>query len=176
MSDEFIESARVPKRGQVIFAFVLVALAAFLVSQLWDQTVWKKGKHLFSQARFWPAVGVFGMLGFGALHMAQLPRRKVIREDRDEALRWLQVCEYAVWFLAYVWLVPLLGYLPVTLLFAAALTWRMGYRSRRMIGIAVLFGLATVLLFKTILQVKIPGAVVYEVFPAQIRNFLILYL
>ncbi|MGH1415209.1 MAG: tripartite tricarboxylate transporter TctB family protein [Pelagimonas sp.] len=176
MSDEFLESARVPKRGQMIFAIVLVVAAALLASQLWDQTVWRKGKHLFSQARFWPAVGVFGMLGFGALHLLHLPRRKVIREDRDEALRWVLVCEYAVWFIAYVWLVPWLGYLPVTLVLAVALTWRMGYRSRGMIGAALLFGLATVLLFKTFLQVKIPGGAIYDIFPAAIRNFLILYL
>jgi|GEM_PF-5204860 len=38
--------------------------------------------------------------------------------------------EWAAWFLVDVWLVPIIGYLPMTLIFAPALTWRMGYRTR----------------------------------------------
>ena len=60
MSEEIGESAAGPKRGQLPFAAGFLGLAALLAAFLWDQTVWKDGKDLFSQARFWPAVGVFG--------------------------------------------------------------------------------------------------------------------
>jgi hypothetical protein len=176
MSDDFAESARTPKRGQLPFAAGFLAVSALLASFLWDQTVWKDGQDLFSQARFWPAVGVFGMVGFTALHLWHLPRRRFVRADWIEGRNWLAVFEFVAWFLAYVWLVPLVGYLPVTLAFSVLLSRRMGYRSRRMQAIAFAFGLAVVVLFKVFLQVKIPGAALYEYLPGALRTFFILYL
>lgn len=176
MSDDIGEGFRGPKRGQLPFTVGFLAVSALLAALLWDQTVWKDGKDLFSQARFWPAVGVFGMVAFTAAHLWHLPRRRFAHTDRVEAQNWLRVLEFVGWFLAYVWLVPLIGYLPVTLAFSAALTWRMGYRTRRMLWISLAFGLAVVILFKGVLQVKIPGAALYEVLPGALRNFFILYL
>jgi hypothetical protein len=173
---EIDEDLRRPKRGQLLFAVIFLVLSALLAAFLWDQTVWKNGKDLFSQARFWPAIGVFGMVGFTALHIRHLPRRRLARADWIEGRIWLSVFEYAGWFLAYVWLVPLVGYLPVSLAFALALTWRMGYRSARMLWIAALFALVVVLVFKGFLQVKIPGAALYEYLPGALRTFAILYL
>ena len=170
------DSFRGPKRGQLPFAAGFLAVSALLAALLWDQTVWKDGKDLFSQARFWPAVGVFGMVGFTALHLWQLPRRRFVRADRVEALTWLRVVEFVGWFLAYVTLVPLIGYLPVTLAFAAALSWRMGYRSPKMLAISLIFAVAVVILFKGFLQVKIPGAALSELLPGSLRNFFLLYL
>jgi len=165
MREDIGEGFRGPKRGQLPFAAGFLAVSALLAALLWDQTVWKDGKALFSQARFWPAVGVFGMTGFTAAHLWRLRRRRFARADRIEVLTWLRVLEFVGWFLAHVWLVPLVGYLPVTLAFTAALTWRMGYRSRAMMWIALAFGLAVVIVFKAFLQVKIPGAALYEVLP-----------
>ena len=176
MSDDIGEGVQGPKRGQLLFTVGFLTVSALLAALLWDQTVWKDGKDWFSQARFWPAVGVFGMVGFTALHLWQLPRKRFARPDWIEGRNWLRVFEFVGWFLAYVWLVPLLGYLPVTLVFAALLTRRMGYRDPKMLWIALVFGLTVVLLFKAFLQVKIPGAALYEVFPGAVRNFFILYL
>ncbi len=176
MSDEIGEDARGPKRGQLLFAVGFLVVSAVMAALLWNQTTWKSGTDLFSQARFWPAVGVFGMVGFTALHLWHLPRKRFARPDWIEGRNWLTVFEFVGWFLAYVFLVPLIGYLPVTLAFAAALTWRMGYRDRKMLWIALVFGLAVVLLFKAFLQVKIPGSALYEVLPGGLRNFFILYL
>lgn len=176
MSDDIGDTARAPRRGQLPFAAGFLAVSAVLAAFLWDQTVWKDGKDLFSQARFWPAVGVFGMVGFTALHLWHLPRRRFVRADRIEAQNWLRVFEFVGWFLAYVWLVPLVGYLPVTLAFSVLLTRRVGYRSRRMTWIALAFGVVVVVLFKVFLQVKIPGAALYELLPDALRNTFILYL
>ncbi len=176
MSDDTGTGFRGPKRGQLLFAVGFLTVSALLAGFLWDQTTWKDGKDLFSQARFWPAVGVFGMVGFTALHLWQLPRKRFVGPDWAEGRNWLRVFEFVGWFLAYVWLVPLIGYLPVTLAFAALLTWRMGYRDRRMLWIALAFGVAVVVLFKALLQVKIPGSAFYELLPGALRNFFILYL
>lgn len=168
------------RAGQLLFALFFVFAALVLLAYLPDQTVWKNRTKLFAQPRFWPAVGVIGMVVFAGLHLrAQiklLKRWKPIRADWREARRWVEVLEYALWFLVYVWLVPLLGYLPTTLIFAPLLTWRLGYRSRKMLGISVLFGLTVVLLFKTFLEVKIPGGALYEYLPGALRTFFILNL
>ena len=176
MSDEFEHSGLKPMRGQLLFALILLVVSAFLASMLWDQTVWKKGKDLFSQARFWPAVGVFGMVVFTALHVWMMPRRRLTRSDKSEVRIWGSVFEWVGWFLAYVWLVPILGYLPMTLAFAPALTWRMGYRTPKMLWLSVAIGAVIVIIFKALLSVKIPGAMIYEYLPGGLRTFFILYL
>ena len=70
---------------------------------------------------------------------------------------------------------PLVGYLPVTLVFVPLLSWRMGYRDRRMLGLAVLFALAVVLVFKGFLAVRIPGGAAYEYLPDGVRSLFIQY-
>lgn len=78
--------------------------------------------------------------------------------------------------MGYVLLVPIVGYLPVTLVFVPLLTWRMGYRSPRMLWISVAFAVVVVLVFKGLLSVRIPGALLYEYLPGPLRSFAILYL
>ncbi|MEM7319848.1 MAG: tripartite tricarboxylate transporter TctB family protein, partial [Pseudomonadota bacterium] len=98
------------------------------------------------------------------------------RFDRQELRKWAVVIEFAGWFMVYVLLVPVIGYLPVTLAFVPALSWRMGYRDRKMLGLSVVFACVVVLLFKTFLGVKIPGGAIYEFLPGAFRGFAILYL
>ena len=73
-------------------------------------------------------------------------------------------------------MVPLVGYLPTTILFCVGLTLRLGYRAPRVLAAAALTGTATVVVFKALLSVRIPGAAAYEYLPAALRNFMILYL
>lgn len=164
------------KRGQIVFAALFFGFGAVLLALIGQQTTWAEGETLFAQPRFWPAVGLGGMVLFGGLHLWQLPRRRPERSDWGEAQVWVTVFEFAGWFLAYVVLVPILGYLPVTLIFAPALAWRMGYRTPPMLGIAAGFGVAVVIVFKSLLNVRIPGGAIYEFLPAAIRNFAIVNL
>lgn len=170
------DRGRRPVRGQFLFAIFFLAVSSVLAALLWDQTTWKPGKHWFSQARFWPAVGVLGMVAFTALHIRHLPRRRLARADWAEGRIWLSVTEFAAWFLAYVFLVPLIGYLPVTIAFSMALTWRMGYRGAKMPWLACAFAVLVVVVFKGFLQVRIPGAALYEYLPGTLRSLFILYL
>ena len=163
-----------PRRGQLIFALIFVALSALLLAQIGDQTIWAERTEFFAQPRFWPAVGLGAMVLLGALHLYRLPWRRITRHDRAELRRWASVLEFAAWFMGYVLLVPLLGYLPVTAVFVPLLAWRMGYRSRFMLGISVIFAVAVVVVFKSFLAVKIPGGAIYEVLPGALRSFFIL--
>ena len=87
----------------------------------------------------------------------------------------LATLEYVAYFLCYVAAVPWIGYLSATLLFCPVLCLRCGYRDPRILLASLGVGLATVLVFKTFLQVKIPGGAVYELLPAGARNFMIIY-
>lgn len=162
------------RRGQLIFALAFLAVSLLLLALIGQQTVWADKTKLFAQPRFWPAVGLGAMVVMGGLHLYRLPWRHVSRYDRWEALKWGRALEFALWFMVYVLAVPLLGYLPVTLIFAPLLAWRMGYRSRFMQGISAVFAVAVVVLFKSFLSVKIPGGAVYEYLPGALRSFAIL--
>ncbi len=165
-----------PRRGQLLFVLTFLTLSVLLLSQIGTQTAWVKKTDFFAQPRFWPAVGVGGMVLFTALHLWRLPFRRIERTDLREALRWAAALEYTLWFMGYVVLVPLIGYLPVTLVFVPLLAWRMGYRSPQMRAISAGFAVFIVLFFKGVLAVRIPGAALYEYLPDAWRSFAILYL
>lgn len=163
-----------PQNGQSLFAIVFLVAAVLLLWQLGDQTLWAKRTKLFAQPRFWPAVAIGGMVLFGGLHLWKLPRLRILRADFEEWKIWFFAIEWVLWFLGYVILVPVIGYLPVSMVFLPILVWRIGYRDRAMIWISVAFAVAVVLLFKTFLDVKIPGASAYEHLPATLRSVFIL--
>lgn len=165
-----------PRRGQLIFAVGFLAVTLLLLSRIGVQTRWVDKTQLFAQPRFWPAVGLGAMAVMGGLHLYRLPWRRAAREDWWEARKWARVLEFALWFLLYVLAVPILGYLPVTLVFVPALSWRMGYRSPAMLWLSAGFAVAVVVLFKGMLSVKIPGGAIYEYLPGGLRGFFILYL
>ncbi len=171
------ESAR---PGSLIFASMFLAVALFLLSQLSTQAKFSTKGQLFAEPAFWPAVGVIGMVLFGALHafseFGRRSRNRGLRETRSlrEIGVWLRSLEYLIWFMVYVVVVPIIGYLPATLVFALALAMRAGYRSRQMLGASALMGVAIVLIFKTMLSVKIPSGALYEYLPVALRSFVMI--
>ncbi|MEM7259974.1 MAG: tripartite tricarboxylate transporter TctB family protein [Pseudomonadota bacterium] len=162
------------KAGTTIFAVLFLAFAVFLLMHLDTQTRYSSSGKLFAQPRFWPAAGVIGMSAFGLLYLCTLWREKLTGSAAEIAL-WIKAVEYLLWFMAYVWLVPIIGYLLATLIFIVLLSIRQGYRTRRQLLTAAATGLGIVLVFKTFLSVKIPGGAIYEWLPATLRNFMIVY-
>ena len=160
--------------GQLIFAIGFLVCSVFLLSQIGEQTKWVSKTKFFAQPRFWPAVGLLGMVMFGGAHLWRLPRRRIRRTDVIEAAIWVSVLEYAVWFLVYVWVVPIIGYLPATLILMPLLLWRLGYRDKFLLLVGVAFGAAVVVFFKSLLEVRIPGGLLYEYLPGALRSFFIL--
>ena len=163
-----------PIRGQLIFALLFLALSILLISQLGDQTKWIKKTKFAAQPRLWPMIALTGMVFFTGLHLWRLPRRRILQVDLQEAKRWLQVIEYCVWFIAYVWAVPHIGYLISTLIFLPALAYRAGYHNKKMMTYAAGIGFSIVVIFKSFLEVKIPGGAIYEFLPNALRSFFIL--
>ncbi len=166
-------------RAEIVFGVASFLVALFLLTQISGETTWLKGQPWTKQPAFWPVVSIIGMTIFGTLELFFSWRRNASgRGDSiaGEVIDWIRAIEYAAWFMAYVFIVPIIGYLPVTLLFCAALTWRLGYRDWRIILAAMATGLFTVVLFKSFLSVRIPGGAIYEYLPAGLRNFMILYL
>ena len=174
MSDEPKPHDEIPVRGQAMFAIGFVVFSALLLSQIGEQTKWTDRTILVAQPRFWPAVGLIGMVGFGLLHWVSLPSKRPGPGDGAEALGWLLALEWVGWFLVYVILVPIVGYLPVTVIFAILLAKRAGYKGARWTLIAGGFGVAVVVLFKSFMGVKIPGAALYEYLPDALRSVFIL--
>lgn len=164
------------RSGDIVFALFFLFFSLFLVSQIAFQTKWFEGTKLFVQPAFWPAISLCTMLVFAFLHWLSSALSRRIPGRLQEVLFWGKSFEYVVWFLVYVVFVPKLGYLPSTALFSILLPLRLGYRDIRSLGLAVLFGLAVILIFKALLHVNIPGGALYEYLPSGWRKFALTYL
>ncbi|WP_171207853.1 MULTISPECIES: tripartite tricarboxylate transporter TctB family protein [unclassified Ruegeria] len=177
MDDSELLQVKTKTSGQVVFVVAGLVLTLILLSQITTQTEWtEKARNIGSQPRLWPAIALITMLGGFAIHFRLMRRRKPNALDWVEARRWAEPLEYLLWFLVYVAAVPRLGFLPMSILFACALTYRLGYRSRMGLMIAALFAVAMVVLFKGLLGVNIPGAQIYEFLPVSVRTFFLVYL
>lgn len=166
-------------RAEIVFGVAAMAAALFLASQIGNQTTWLPGYPFVAQPAFWPTVSIGGMVVFGACELWQAWRSNRARRGESialEVLDWLRALEFVAWFMAYVWVTPFVGYLPTTIVFTAALSWRLGYRRPGTLAAAVLTGIAVVIVFKSFLSVRIPGGALYEYLPETLRNFMILYL
>lgn len=186
MSDTYHEESGLAARrlkanhhpAEIVFGALAFAFALFLLVQIPRQTTWIDGAALVRQPAFWPFMSIIGMILFGSAELWACWRRSGATQSRQiafELLDWLRGLEYVLWFLAYVWLVPLTGYLPTSLVFCTTLAFRLGYRTTRSLAIAGLVGLIVVIVFKTFLSVRIPGGAVYEYLPPELRNLMILY-
>lgn len=163
--------------AEIVFGVLSFAAALLLFTRIGAETTWLDGRPFVRQPAFWPTVAIVGMTIFGAFELWSTWRalqREPAGRIGAEVIKWFAALEYLAWFLVYVWVVPVLGYLPTTILFCAALSYRVGYRSGRTLMAAVLTGIATVVIFKSLLGVKIPGGMVYEYLPDAVRNVMIL--
>lgn len=167
---------RYRRPGDIVFAWVLLIFSLLMLSQLWGQTTWRNGNPLFAQPRFWPGVSLAGMAVFSAFHLLGSALSERIEGRWSEVGLWLSSLEYAGWFIAYALVVPYTGYLPTTVVFAVALALRAGYRSGPALLSAASAAIAIVVLFKSLLQVRLPAGEIYQYLPDGIRQFFLIYL
>ena len=113
------------------------------------------------------------MLLFGLAQIAAAWRSRVPGAF-PEILNWVRATEYLVWFMAYVAVVPVAGYLPSTVAFTVLLAVRQGYRTAAVLVSAAALGAVVVTVFKAGLSVRIPGGAIYEHLPGALRSFMIL--
>lgn len=166
---------RYRRPGDIVFAWFVLLVSLFLLSQITDQTAWRDGAKLFAQPRFWPAVSLGGMSFFAALHLLGSALSERIDGRWREVWIWVSSLEYVGWFVAYAMAVPYTGYLLSTVVFAVALTFRAGYRRAFMLIAAALSAVAIVLLFKTFLKVNLPSGLIYEALPDGLRQIMLTY-
>ena len=188
--------------GDLFFAAVLFILALFLLSRLPFETRWFNRIALPLQPRFWPAVVLGTFAFFSGLYLLQslLAWNKTVRRPSatqaetpaiphsdsgiarrprqrsplaGELLRWLRPLEFALYFVAYAASIPWLGYLLSTAAFMPLLGLRTGIRSLSGLGLLAGLSIGIVLVFKTGLEVRMPPGALYDLFPPQVRNFLI---
>lgn len=159
-----------------MFAWLFLALSLFLLSQVRTQAPWVSGVKTFAQPAFWSLISIALMALFAALHLASSLLSPRIPGRWHELQQWARAFEYVAWFMIYVLAVPWAGYLPSTIVFAALLGLRAGYRSARSISALVVLAIGIVVLFKSFLQVKIPGGALYRHLPDGLRPFLLTYL
>lgn len=171
----FLELFKRERRtGDLVFAVIFLLFSLFLLSQIGTQVNWSKGGKFFSSPGFWPLVSLVGMTFFAILHLVGSALSPRIYGRIKEVSLWLKSLEYAAWFLLYVWLVPIVGYLPMTVIFIPVLVFRCGYRGKKYFVSSVIAALAIVLIFKTLLGVKIPGGMIYEYLPDAVRSFMLI--
>ena len=168
-----------PQHTTRVFVLGTLLLACGLLSQADTQLKWVATTGFHKQPGFWSVAALAGMAGFALL--ALLQERNVAKNIGDAVTwsllrQWFGPAEYALYFLLYVYAVPYIGYLPATLLAFSLLILRLGYRDWKMLSAAWVVGITIVVLFKSLLQVKIPGGALYTIFSEAVRNFLTLYL
>ncbi|WP_425039746.1 tripartite tricarboxylate transporter TctB family protein [Primorskyibacter sp. S187A] len=166
---------RYRRPGDIVFAWMALAVSLFLLSQLADQTAWRNGGKLFAQPRFWPAVSLGAMSCFAAFHLIGSAVSERISGRWQEVWLWIASLEYAGWFIVYAIAVPYAGYLPTTVVFAVALTLRTGYRRVTSLVAAAVSAFVIVLLFKTFLKVNLPSGLIYERLPDGLRQIMLTY-
>ncbi len=163
--------------AEIFYGVAALVFAVFLLTQLGEQTKYFPGMPVSKQPGLWSAISVGGMVLFGILEVWRYWTRNDSLDRKalwPELLSWVRALEFCVWFMVYVGAVPFIGYLPSTLVFCVLLAIRLGYRSRKLLISAVMVAIGTVVVFKSLLQVKIPGGVLYEYLPDGIRSFVIL--
>jgi hypothetical protein len=163
-----------PKAGEYFFIVLLFVFSVFLLSQLGEQTSYSTKGKLVAQPAFWPAIAVGGMTLFSGLHLLTRYQKNMTQGLGFEIFTWAKTLEYVAWFMVYVNAVPYIGYLPATLIFCLLLAFRLGYRRKQTLLLAMLTGFGIVVGFKTLLSVKIPGGAVYEYLPQALRNLMII--
>lgn len=161
--------------GDLVFAIAFVAIALALAFALPTQAPFLADTKFVAQPGFWPLVAVTMMVVFGAINLLTSINSPRIFGRAREVWFWLRSLEFVGWFYLYVLVIPLLGYLPTSVLFVPLLCFRLGYRSKAILGHGVLFAIAVVLIFKTGLGVALPAGQIYNLLPDAMRNFFIVY-
>ena len=93
-----------------------------------------------------------------------------------ELEQWARALEFVAYFIAYTLVVPVMGYLVSTIVFGFFLTWRLGYQTRRWMGISLLASLGIVVVFRTFLQIKTPSSIwLYNQLPTSAKSFMLTY-
>ena len=167
---------RYRRPGDIVFATFFFALSIFLISQIGTQTEAVPRAKWFAQPSLWPKISLYSMCTFAFFHWLSSTVSPRIAGRWVEVVFWVRSFEYVFYFLIYVLIVPQIGYLPATVIFAVFLALRAGFRGLKPILIAIAFGISVTVIFRGFLAVRIPAGAIYEYLPDSIRTFFLIYL
>lgn len=109
-------------------------------------------------------------------YLLKLRKNQALRptgqDIRAELLQWFKPVEYFVYYVLYIWLLGMVGYFLSSLIFIIGLSIRVGLRSRTWMLSGLLFAIALIAMFRWALGVWVPPAALYDLFPKDIRIFL----
>ncbi|MFW2543924.1 tripartite tricarboxylate transporter TctB family protein [Primorskyibacter sp. 2E107] len=162
--------------GDLVFAIAFVLFSLFLLWSLPTQAPWREGVKLVAQPALWPTISVVGMVFFAGFHCLGSLCSPRIHGRLAEVILWVRAVEFGGWFVAYVLVLPVVGYLSASLILAVALSFRLGYRSARSLLSAAALAVVTVALFRGFLKVNLPAGSLYQVLPDGLRAFAQTYL
>jgi len=166
--------------GNLAFAVLMLLIVLVLVISIPFETKWFDGVSLVKQPRLWPTFCLVGMALFGVPYCIQIWRNYKfqlgqVQGELNELSSWSRPLEFVFYFVLYVWSVPLVGYLLSTLLFFSLLTIRAGYRTLLMFWVSLATGFGIVIVFKSLLQVKIASGAIYDYLPDGWATFFMIY-
>ena len=174
-------------RGDFVFSAVALVVALLLLWQFAAESGWNQRdlpQHRVGKILKQPWVGPLMCMSIIVpaallnLHASWRARRRDARlrlPDRTayELGQWARSFEFIAYFIAYTWIIGILGYLVSTVLFGLFLTFRLGYRSRRWVAISLASGFAVVVVFRTLLQIKTPVNIwLYNLLPPPFDAFM----
>ncbi len=109
-------------------------------------------------------------------HIIKVRRSEMARPSgeriRVEIFQWFKPVEYFVYYVAYIWLLGMVGYFLSSLIFIIGVGLRVGLRSPRWLLNGLLFAVLLIAVFRWGLQVWVPAAELYELFEKDTRIFL----
>ena len=166
--------------GDLVFAILMLFIVMVLLVSIPFETKWFDGVPLVKQPRLWPTFCIVGMALFGVPYSIQIWRNYKfqlgeVQAELNELSSWLRPLEFVFYFVLYVWSVPLVGYLLSTLLFFSLLTIRAGYRTLLMFWVSLATGFGIVVVFKSLLQVKVASGAIYDYLPDGWATFFMIY-
>lgn len=176
------ETAESPSPGRLVVAVFFLLFGACGLALLPAFTGTSPGNEgWFTQPWLMPSLALTLLTVAALIHTLQVWRdRRAVPADGQETLPrelwvWLRAAEFFVWYVAYIWLLGVLGYSLSTFVFIAGLGMRVGLRQPRWILAALGMTVAMTLLFRLGLKIWVPAADIYEFLPKGLRNVVQLY-
>jgi hypothetical protein len=166
----------------VFFLIVLVLLYFFNTESGFEdrKLPQKRFGKILKQGWVTPAIAMFFLtiavsinLWISYKNAVNSKRLHLPKRLTKELLHWFKALEFVGYFMLYTFGISFFGYLLSTILLAVGLTYRLGYRSLKWIGISFTTAVVIVLIFRTFLKIKTPIYVtLYEMLPPTAEAFM----
>ena len=177
-------------KGDLALSFIFLLVVMFLLIHFNHESGWydrnldhKRFGKILKQQWVGPLICICILLPSACINFYQsfkisIQKKKLRIKNLTfyEISEWIKSLEFIFYFLAYTFLISILGYLFSTLIFAVFLTYRLGYRTYRWVCVSLFSAFCIVVVFRTILQIKTPINIwLYDQFPETLEIFMKIY-